>query len=409
MVASCSKRGRIGPDRRSGNLGSVRMSTTARVRDTKEIRGFHKIRRSASSSRILNLIELTEASARSTVPEGPAEAPERIFHTNALNYSILLKHNVRAHERELFSRNVQVATKVFVPFDPRRLDIGGRSFFIEEDLFKDLLRELVHIDVAAADAHIQRDVRTLEVLSQTPTLDPFIITERLRCDGIAIKPSVFSDSYAVTLKASSDVFQVFKPLVEKALGKIASPLEMTRFVDQVWNVNGSTTSNPFLEALRIPRTEWADVIFAWKALIYYELTTRESPQRLHRVFAVLRELDPKRRVSDSKARELLQLKKDFAHKLFALHDGSSGYIRTTLKNIVDAILSDSNASALSDSLRSMAGNISSVGTDVVLFDQVASYFLFLFPKSTIRLDPEDLEANLVNLCEIIDLQDDGED
>lgn len=64
------------------------------------------------------------------------------------------------------------------------------------------------------------------------------------------------------------------------------------------------------------------------------------------------------------------------------------------------------AAAICDSLRNMAANISSVGMNVVMFDQVTSYFLYLYPKPTLAVvDPEDFESELTNLIEIVQLRD----
>jgi hypothetical protein len=379
------------------------MSITAGFRDRKEVRSFHRIRK-ANSGRILNLIDLSDAAVAAIQTEG--KSTNCIFHAKALNYSILAKHNVRENERELFTRNLKVATKVFIPFDPKRLDIGGRSFFIEEQQFKDHLKELVHIDSSLADPHIQHDVKVLETLGHSPTLDPFIVTERLRAEGIVIEPTYFAESYAVTHKTSSDAFQAFKPLLQKALGKVASDEEMSRFIDQVWNVTAATSNNPFLEALMIPRSEWANVIFAWKALIYYDIVSRDSPQRLQRVLNILQGIKPKGRVSKGAHRDLMELKREFARQLYRLHDGSTGYIQLALQKIVNAILSETGASVISDCLRSMAQNITKVGTDVVLFDQITSYFLYMYPKPSMDLvDADELEGQLANLCEIVQLRE----
>lgn len=207
-------------------------------------------------------------------------------------------------------------------------------------------------------------------------------------------------------KTTADVFDVFKPLVQKALGKSASPEEMSRFVDQVWNVTNATTDNLFLEALQIPRSEWADVIFAWKALIYYDLVSRGTHDRLERVLKVLHGTKPKLRLSSADLAHIEELKRELARNLYKLHDGSTGYIQSALQRLVSAIIGNSDAGEISESLRSMARNISSVGMNVVLFDQVTSYFLYLFPKPTVNhVDPEDFESELSNLCEIVALRD----
>jgi hypothetical protein len=379
------------------------MRAGAAFRGRKEVRSFHRIRHS-NSGRILNLIALTEASGP---PCQKRDAPtSRLFFTNVLNYAILTKHNVRENERELFAHAVHVATKVFIPFDIRRLDVGGRSFFIEESQFREHLRELLHLNLQLGDPEVLHDITVLEALSRCPTLDPFIVTECLRSEGVRIEPTFFAESYALATRASTDVFEVFKPLLQKALGKAASSDEMARFVDQVWNVTAATAANPFLEALQIPRKEWPGVIFAWKALIYYDLMSRGTGQKLCQVLQVLQGTAPKARPSSAIAASVEERKRELARNLYRLHDGSTGYIQLALKKVVDAILNETGALALSESLRSMAANIISVGMNVVLFEQVTSYFLYLYPTPSKQpVDAEVFESELANLCEIVQLRD----
>lgn len=381
------------------------MRGAAAFRERKEVRSFQKLRRT-NSGRVLNLINLSDA-ATVIGTGGKQSRTQRLFYCNTLNYAILTKHNLREHERDLFARPLHVATKIFVPFDTRRLEIGGRSFFIEEYQFKDHLRDLLHLDPTTGDPNVLHDVKVLEALSRSPTLDPFIITEYMRSEGLRVDPAFFTESYALAAKASGEVFQVFKPLVQKALGKVASPEEMGRFVDQVWNVSAGTNENLFLEALQIPKREWANVIFAWKALIYYDLVSRGTAERLDRILRVLKESVPKPRPSSSMFQHIEELKRELARNLYKLHEGSTGYIQAALRHVVEAIIGEGTvASELSGTLRDMADHISAVGMNVVLFDQVTSYFLYLYPRPSMHtVDPEEYESELTNLCDIVQLRD----
>ncbi|MDR3528578.1 MAG: hypothetical protein P4L57_15010 [Rhizomicrobium sp.] len=354
---------------------------------------------------MLNLILLSDAATSLNAGAKPANIA-KLFYSNTLNYSILTKHNLRDNERDLFARTLHVATKIFIPFDPKRLEIGGRSFFIEEFQFKDHLRDLLHLDPSMGDPTVLHDIRVLEALSRSPTLDPFIVAEYMRSEGLRVEPAFFAESYGLAGKASSDVFLVFQPLVQKALGKAASPEEMGRFVDQVWNVTTGTTDNLFLEALQIPRREWSNVIFSWKALIYYDLVSRGTADRLDSVLRVLKETTPKMRPSRVLTTRIEEMKRDLARNLYKLHEGSTGYIRQALTLVVEAILGDQSAGKLSETLRDMADHISAVGMNVVLFDQVTSYFLYLFPRpSDGIIDAEEFEAELTNLRDIVQLRD----
>lgn len=374
------------------------MRVAAAFRGRKEVRSFKHIR-SSKSGRILNLIGLGEGTKRES-PTG------RLFFNAVLNDTILTKHNVRDNERDLFARPLNVATKIFVPFDPKHLDAGGRSFFIEEIRFKAFLRELLRMDERSRDPQVLHDISVLEALSRSPTLDPFIVTECLRADGIRVDPTFFAESYAAANKASTEVFEIFRPLLEKALGKVASAEQMERFVDQVWNVTTATTSNPFLEALQIPRPQWPGVIFAWKALIYYDLISRGTADTLRKVIHVLRGTTPKARSSSAIVQQIGEHKRALAKHLYNLHDRSTGYIQEELKLMVDAIHNDRDARVLSETLRSMADNITAVGMNVVLFDQVTSYFLYMYPEpGKGEVDAEEFDSELANLLEIVQLRD----
>jgi len=380
------------------------MGVPSAFRERKEVRSFHKLKRT-SSGRVLNLINLSDAANLLNAAPKPANI-RKLFYSNALNYAIITKHNLRDNERDLFSRSLNVATKIFIPFDPKRLEIGGRSFFIEEYMFRDHMRDLLHLDASLGDPNVQHDLNILEALSRSPTLDPFIVTEYMRSEGLNAEPAYFSESYGLAAKASSEVFQVFRPLVQKALGKSATAEEMGRFVDQVWNVSAGATENLFLEALQIPRGDWPNVIFSWKALIYYDLISRGTGDRLDRVLGVLKETTPRMRPSRVLATRIDEQSRDLARNLYKLHEGSSAYIRQTLSNIIDAILGDSSVGILSETLRELAERISTVGMNVVLFDQVTSYFLYLYPRpSTGLIDAEEFEAELTNLCTIVQLRD----
>lgn len=148
------------------------------------------------------------------------------------------------------------------------------------------------------------------------------------------------------------------------------------------------------------------MIFAWKALIYYDLMSRGTGQKLRQVLKVLQGTTPKSRPSSAITVSVEERKRELARNLYRLHDGSTGYIQLALKKVVDAILNDTGALALSESLRGMAAHITSVGMNVVLFDQVTSYFLYLYPGPTKGIvDPEELDSELANLCEIVQLRD----
>jgi hypothetical protein len=375
-----------------------------KIRERNVVRSFQKLRRHQSNGRILNMIDYTTASEKRwrgrPAVEGSTER-RVLFHTPALNNVIFVKHNLRRNEREIFPSGVQVATKIFVPFDTKRLEVGGRSFFIEEPNYAELLKEFFQMDAESADPALITDLRILEVLAQTPTLDPFVICERLRAAGIKADPELFSGSYTLMRNASQRVFEVFQPLLEKALSKMATPEEMSRFAEQIWNVTDTTTSSPFLEALRIPRSEWVGVIFAWKALIYYDISSQKADERLGEVIMRLKKIRVQGNQSQGDQQYLRVAEGIFTERLRSLRDATARSIKSSLDRLLGAVKGEASPSEFSAALREMAAKVSDVGADVMLFDQVTSYFLYLFPSNSGWVAFEDLSEAFDNLSEIL--------
>jgi hypothetical protein len=378
-----------------------------KIRERSVVRSFQKVQRREQNGRILSMIDYTAAAQRG--PSSSADASETasrtsrrgLFNASGLNRAIFVKHNVRPNEREMFAHSTQLATKVFLPFDPNRLESGGRSFFLEERHYKDFLRDYFRIDTESTEPKVLSDIRILGVLRETPTLDPFVVCERLRAAGIEADPEIFSGGYAQVHEASERVFEVFRPLLEKATSRIVSQDEMTRFAKQIWDVDETTTSNPFLEALHIPRAEWVSVIFAWKALIYYDIISDKADERFNEVLVRLKGL---KLLGIPRTRDSIfvqNVERAFLDTIRKLRDETSVRIRSALDKLVAAVTGEPNPGAISAALCDMAANVSEIGADVMLFDQVTSYFLYLFPAETPSADPEVLTEAIANLSDIL--------
>src|SRR5205807_5411190 len=126
-----------------------------RVHSRSGHRRIDRIRLAENSSRILDLIacekNLSDAALGSD-PQSPAnQSAERFFRNERLNRAIFLKHNLREDERSLFLEPGHVETKILLPIDSGRLDIGARSFFIGERSYDQIVRDALHMDPDAED------------------------------------------------------------------------------------------------------------------------------------------------------------------------------------------------------------------------------------------------------------------
>ena len=101
-----------------------------------QTRSLSALERSASTSRVLNLLSVANAN------HGRPEYMEAPFFSNrVLNSAIIVKHRLRTDDLFLFNDFRATATKVIIPFERSDLNLGGRSFFIGQRGWTELLYE----------------------------------------------------------------------------------------------------------------------------------------------------------------------------------------------------------------------------------------------------------------------------
>ena len=119
------------------------MSALARRRKLKPVhksdrmmRSLRALERTASTSRVLNLIAVEAESQRR--PEY-SQAP--MFRNRVLNTALILKHRLRNDDIYLFDEARPTATKIIIPFDRSDLGLGGQSVFVGQRGWADLVVE----------------------------------------------------------------------------------------------------------------------------------------------------------------------------------------------------------------------------------------------------------------------------
>jgi hypothetical protein len=370
-----------------------------------QVRRLEKLRTTRNSSRVLNLIALEKDFAGDEdTPLGrqrskfSTSGAEPFFVNNGLSKVIFVKHNLRPEEYGLFDERSAVETKLILPFDTSRLELGGRSFFLGERAANETLRNTFRIDPESRDPQTARDMKVLRVLNKVPSFDAFILREALRLAGLNPDPRYFSASYLETKDATEAIYSDMGPLIQAALGKTASEEQLERFVEQVWNVEGEG-QNLFFEALRIPRGEWHEIVFAWKALLYYRQKIHKEAGRLALLARAIKTVRLTNNVNMCSVSELQELKQQFVRNLHALQNRANEDYQRLSQALVSA-LSNFEATQFRQWLRALSSNIVKLGTDVTTFDQVVSYYFYEFGGKDC-LDGVAYELGLRGLNELV--------
>jgi hypothetical protein len=230
------------------------------------LRSLANIKDRPSSARILNLLERTDYITRNT--EG---AFEPFFRNRSLNSAIFLKHRFRPNEIEIFHDTRTVGTKIFDVFNTKRLEEGGKYVFVDEQGVEDIYHENFGMGPQADPEEVASDIKLLRILDRLPSLDPFLLRERLRLDGYHPHEAYFDLNPAEYKQIRNFVEHEFTPLAEMAYAqesRVSGQIE--KLVDKMWDSRDIKAIRPLINSLQINPDEAPEVLFAWKGFIYYK-------------------------------------------------------------------------------------------------------------------------------------------
>ena len=248
------------------------------------VRSLARLAASASTARTLNLISIWEKHGET---EAYKTAP--FFKSPILNRSIIVKHRLRAHERDLITDCNSAATKVLLPIDPTDLRAGARSFFVGQRGYEAILDE-----VAMGTSDDLRDHELLKLLDELPSLDPFLMRERLKKNGFAPARCYFDLTEGDNARMFDFVRQELTPLIGMSFSSADA-----RLSDKTSKLAGKILDNASdgeLEPLRIGMGVSKDVfeegMFCWKGFIYYKWTLSDLLPQVRPVMKQIASIRP---------------------------------------------------------------------------------------------------------------------
>ncbi|KRA66208.1 hypothetical protein ASD79_02700 [Caulobacter sp. Root655] len=226
-------------------------------------RSLRALERTASTSRVLNLLAIQAQSGHR--PEH-GEAP--LFRNRVLNSALVVKHRLRADDIFLFDEIRPTATKIIIPFERSDLGLGGQSFFVGQRGWVDLLREACN-----EYSDMGRDLATLRLIDQLPSLDPFLLREHLRRHGLMAAPCYFALSGADLEQMHSFVSVQIARLIDLAFqetGRIVPGAYAARLVEALLSTDVDARLEPLRETLVMDGESFKEGVFSWKGFLYYK-------------------------------------------------------------------------------------------------------------------------------------------
>ncbi|HAH11621.1 MAG TPA: hypothetical protein DCL54_10520 [Alphaproteobacteria bacterium] len=340
------------------------------------------IRSSGSTSRILNLLVAHERFGETA---GYNKWP--LFKSRRLNRAILIKHTLRGGEADNFEKRRSTATKVIFPFAASDLSLGGTYFFAEQRNIENVMRDFVGDEVTLAE--MDSDRRTLKTLDDLPSLDPFLMREGLRRQGIEPALCYFDISEADIRRMTDYVSREIATLVQLAFGGGAHSAQMAEMMAAKLLSDENTESLlPLRETLQLSGEQYSEGIFAWKGFLYYKWVYSDAQLRIARTIRDITQI--KFAHADRRTEAHLVTSRERIIKHIA---GLQGFVREAL-NTYDRSFRDLTEKARPMAFREFLLNSPAMflelGNKLGSIMHVITYWRFKFPDAALlRIEAED--------------------
>jgi hypothetical protein len=359
----------------------------ARASD-RSFRSLSGLEKTASTSRVLNLAAV--ASQNAGDPEYEA-AP--FFKASSLNGAVIIKHRLRADEQYIFEVAKRISTKVIIPFERTDLGLGGRSLFVGQRGWQELLYQLRGDQDEEA-----RDIALLEALDELPSLDPFLLREHLKRRDFQIANCYFAISAADLDRMQRFVSGEISKLVDLAYGgggaKSGSQNNISKLVSLLLAGQDDTRLEPLRLTLGLEGENFREGIFSWKGFLYYKWVLNSLWPQLREVIAELTEI----KVVGPRDYEMMSQVKDVGARVNQAILSQVRQVRSTLQVYDDAfgeLTQAGNPMAFRNFLLKSPEMFITLGERTGMVSHIASFWRYRFPKG------RPLKVELDELFEIL--------
>jgi hypothetical protein len=244
------------------------------------VRNLGALQKTASTSRVLNLIAIEALHGRE-----PEYAGQPFFRNRVLNGAVILKHRLRADERTVMGELRPTATKVILPFVRHELHLGGRSMFVGQAGWIEMLAE-----TCGMSHELSRDVRVLEAVDELPSLDPFLMREQLKRRGFDIARCYFAISTGDLARMQAFVSSEINKLISLAFAGQAGGGATAKLVELLLSAENDERLEPLRLTLRLEGESYREGVFCWRGFLYYKWVLSTLWPKLEEVIGELAKL-----------------------------------------------------------------------------------------------------------------------
>ena len=338
----------------------------------------------ASSSRVLNLTTIGQ-----TQTDNAGHRDKPLLLSRVLNNAIILKHRLRADEADLFATRRVLATKIIIPFERANLKAGGQSMFVDQRGFSQLLEEVGNY---REPMDLKRDLDVLRLIDHIPSLDPFLLREHLRTNGIDADPSYFEISTADQQRMFDYTAMEIGRLIALANGKGTGARDSStaRMVSALLSTEVNEKLEPLRATLNLNPEEFCEGVFSWRGFIYYKWSLSQFWPNLIKCLREVKTIAPVGRTEPAQ-REFFNAGKNF---IIRGAKDSSDKVRTILSvydNAYAGLIERRDPGEFREFLLSAPKLFLEIGEKMGAMTHLTSFWQYRFPPGSPKVaDPDEL-------------------
>ena len=354
------------------------------------IRSLIHLENSASTARVLNLLSNWRRHK-----DKPEYAAQPFFQSKALNRAMILKHQLKRDELDLFDHPRLSATKVVFPVDPTDLRAGGNIALIGQRHFNQMLEGVTGQNSESG----ARDLSLLKLLDGLPSFDPFLLREELKRNGYETATCYLELTDADLKKIFAFAQSEIEPLVRMSLGGGAGLATQTaKLVEKIFANNLDSEIQVLRQVLRLNETEFVEGIFCWKGFIYYKWVEQGVAAASPTVARTILQTKPLGK-QDTSIREKLNKVRDILVDRMRSSSKSVKDSLDTYDNAYAELTAKTNPVPFREFLLSAPARFAELGERLGVLQHITSFCQFRFPPS---------ERVMIGAEELLDILNDFE-
>ncbi|HYE52508.1 MAG TPA: hypothetical protein VEB20_23135 [Azospirillaceae bacterium] len=223
-----------------------------------------KLTLTSGSSKVFNVLDITKSAQA-------AGGAASLFSVRALNYGVFFKEPALDGKSQR-GKDIAIDTMLYFPYDADRILDGGASVSLNDNRFEAIVREFAQSFGASGHGDATTDRNILQVLKESPSLDPFLLKTNFRRFGIEVPDTYLRITDDEWNAIREHVRKKVQPMIEFGLTdkSAASMKRVDDFIERIWDGSDISSLFPLLSALSVPLSDGAEIIFAWKGVTFFE-------------------------------------------------------------------------------------------------------------------------------------------